>query len=253
MKIAGFDIGGANTDLAIVEYENGEIKDIQTVFEYLPMWSQNERLGNVLYDLIEKICPVDEIDAVGISMTAELVDAFETKAQGVLDIATTCEKLFDCPVAYIGTDKVLSLAELIANPIEVAAANWIATSHIVAEIEKTNEFVYWKRIGTVNHSIERLEERKEHGIVFVDSYSDDDWIKYRDAAFMRVDSYEWKEWTSTHWSEELFRRHINYTYKCYQDDRNIDWIYTCNWCFDRKQYDSLVSECVPKWCMGNDE
>ena len=79
MKVAGFDIGGANTDLAIVEYENGEIKDIQTVFEYLPMWSQNERLGNVLYDLIEKICPVDEIDAVGISMTAELVDAFETK------------------------------------------------------------------------------------------------------------------------------------------------------------------------------
>ena len=124
---------------------------------------------------------------------------------------------------------------------------------IVAEIEKTDEFVYWKRIGTVNHSIERLEERKEHGIVFVDSYSDDDWIKYRDAAFMRVDSYEWKEWTSTHWSEELFRRHINYTYKCYQDDRNIDWIYTCNWCFDREQYDSLVSECVPKWCMGNDE
>ena len=45
MKVAGFDIGGANTDLAIVEYENGEIKDIQTVFEYLPMWSQNERLG----------------------------------------------------------------------------------------------------------------------------------------------------------------------------------------------------------------
>ena len=141
MKVAGFDIGGANTDLAIVEYENGEIKDIQTVFEYLPMWSQNERLGNVLYDLIEKICPVDEIDAVGISMTAELVDAFETKAQGVLDIATTCEKLFDCPVAYIGTDKVLSLAELIANPIEVAAANWIATSHIVAEIEKDCIFV----------------------------------------------------------------------------------------------------------------
>ena len=135
MKVAGFDIGGANTDLAIVEYDDGEIRNIQTVFEYLPMWSQNERLGNVLYSLIEKICPIDEIDAVGISMTAELVDAFETKAEGVLDIATTCEKLFDCPVAYIGVDKVLSLAELMANPIEVAAANWIATSQIVAEIE----------------------------------------------------------------------------------------------------------------------
>ena len=141
MKVAGFDIGGANTDLAIVEYENGEIKDIQTVFEYLPMWSDNDRLGITLIDLIEKICPIDEIDAVGISMTAELVDAFETKTQGVLDIATTCEKLFDCPVAYIGTDKVLSLAELMANPLEVAAANWIATSQIVAEIDKDCIFV----------------------------------------------------------------------------------------------------------------
>ena len=158
MKVAGFDIGGANTDLAIVEYENGEIKVIQTVFEYLPMWSQNERLGNVLYDLIEKICPVDEIDAVGISMTAELVDAFETKAQGVLDIATTCEKLFDCPVAYIGTDKVLSLAELIANPIEVAAANWIATSHIVAEIEKDCIFV---DTGSTTTDIIPIKDGKE--------------------------------------------------------------------------------------------
>ena len=158
MKVAGFDIGGANTDLAIVEYENDEIKDIHTVFEYLPMWSQNERLGNVLYDLIEKICPVDEIDAVGISMTAELVDAFETKAQGVLDIATTCEKLLDCPVAYIGTDKVLSLAELIANPIEVAAANWIATSHIVAEIEKDCIFV---DTGSTTTDIIPIKDGKE--------------------------------------------------------------------------------------------
>ena len=26
MKIAGFDIGGANTDLAIIDFEDGEIK-----------------------------------------------------------------------------------------------------------------------------------------------------------------------------------------------------------------------------------
>ena len=28
MKIAGFDIGGANTDLAIIDFEDGEIKKI---------------------------------------------------------------------------------------------------------------------------------------------------------------------------------------------------------------------------------
>ena len=122
---------------------------------------------------------------------------------------------------------------------------------IVAEVEKTVDHVYWKRIGRVNHSIEKLEEEKEHGIVFVDTYSDEDWKKFADAAFMRVNSAEWREWISTHWSEELFRRRINYTYHCYQDDRNIDWIYDCDWCFDRIEYELLVSSCYPRWCMDN--
>ncbi len=141
MKVAGFDIGGANTDLAIIDFEDGEIKEIKTDFEYLPMWCENDRLGVTLVDLIEKICPIDEIDAVGISMTAELVDAFETKTEGVRDIAATCEKLFDVPVGYIGLSGVLSLEELLNNPIDVAAANWKATSQIVAEIEKDCIFV----------------------------------------------------------------------------------------------------------------
>ncbi|WP_297979221.1 hydantoinase/oxoprolinase family protein [uncultured Methanobrevibacter sp.] len=158
MKVAGFDIGGANTDLAIIEFENGEIKDIQTDFEYLPMWSSNDKLGVTLIDLIEKLCPIDEIDAVGISMTAELVDAFETKTEGVIDIATTCENLFDCPVAYIGLEKVLSLEELIENPLNVAAANWIATSKIVAEIDKNCIFV---DTGSTTTDIIPIKDGKE--------------------------------------------------------------------------------------------
>ena len=43
MKIAGFDIGGANTDLAVVDFdENGYIIDIKTGFEYLPMWKDKK-------------------------------------------------------------------------------------------------------------------------------------------------------------------------------------------------------------------
>jgi uncharacterized hydantoinase/oxoprolinase family protein len=49
MKIAGFDIGGANTDLAVVDFdENGSIKDIETGFEYLPMWKDKKELSQVL-------------------------------------------------------------------------------------------------------------------------------------------------------------------------------------------------------------
>ena len=54
MKIAGFDIGGANTDLAIIEYDDkGNIKNIETDFKYLPMWYKNEELGETLKQLIE--------------------------------------------------------------------------------------------------------------------------------------------------------------------------------------------------------
>ena len=51
MKVAGFDIGGANTDLAVVDFENNEVKNIEVDFAYLPMWSNNEALPKVLTEL----------------------------------------------------------------------------------------------------------------------------------------------------------------------------------------------------------
>lgn len=117
---------------------------------------------------------------------------------------------------------------------------------LVADIEKTYRCVYWKRIGRVNHAVERFAEEKQHGIVFTDGFSDADWETYRDIAFLRVDSPEWREWISWNWSEELYRRRVNYTYPCYQNERNIDWIFPCNWCFDRQAYDALVGSCCPQ-------
>ena len=53
MKIAGFDIGGANTDLAIIDFDQGgDIENIKTDFRYLPMWMKNEELGDYLLELI---------------------------------------------------------------------------------------------------------------------------------------------------------------------------------------------------------
>ena len=141
MKIAGFDIGGANTDLGIIEFVDGEIKNIEVDFAYLPMWSRNDDLCEVLIELIEKICPVSEIDAVGISMTAELVDAYDTKKDGVLDIVDKCEKIFDCPVAYVGIDGMMDESEIRKDPLIAAAANWIATAQIATLISDNCIFI----------------------------------------------------------------------------------------------------------------
>ena len=51
--------------------------------------------------MIENICSIDEIDAVGISMTAELVDEYDTKKEGVLDVVKKCEETFECPTSYV--------------------------------------------------------------------------------------------------------------------------------------------------------
>ena len=141
MKVAGFDIGGANTDLAIIDFDNGEIKNIEVDFAYLPMWSNNDDLSRVLIELIENICPVSEIDAVGISMTAELVDAYDTKKDGVLDVVRKCEDTFDCPIAYVGIDGMMSKQDIETTPLKAAAANWIATAQIATLISDNCIFI----------------------------------------------------------------------------------------------------------------
>lgn len=133
MKIAGFDIGGANTDLAVVDFdEDGNIEEIITDFEYLPMWQDKERLSTVLLDLLAGAR--DDIQAVGVCMTAELVDAYQTKREGVIDIASKVDGTFNLPLGFIGSEGVISYHELQSEPLSVAAANWVATSRLAGTI-----------------------------------------------------------------------------------------------------------------------
>ncbi|MDR2966547.1 MAG: H4MPT-linked C1 transfer pathway protein [Methanobacteriaceae archaeon] len=142
MRIAGFDIGGANTDLAIVDFDKkGEITNINTDFKYFPMWSNKKDLGEILLNLIDNNRFSNSIDAVGISMTAELVDAYNTKKEGVLEIAKEVKNNFDIPLVFIGINGALSYEELKKNPLDVAAANWIATSQIAGKLAKNCIFV----------------------------------------------------------------------------------------------------------------
>jgi probable H4MPT-linked C1 transfer pathway protein len=135
MRIAGFDIGGANTDMAVVDFDDqGNITAIKTDFEYFPMWLKKDELGNALLRLLGD--DLKDVDAVGICMTAELVDAYKTKSEGVIDIAKKSKESFSVPTGFIGINGVLSFEKLVEKPDEVAAANWIATSKIAAEIEE---------------------------------------------------------------------------------------------------------------------
>ena len=116
---------------------------------------------------------------------------------------------------------------------------------IVADIVKQGDFVFWKRIGMVDHSRESFEEEIRSGILCVEAYSDEDWTRYGDnIALEKVKSPEWYQWINENWTEELFRRRVNYTFPYYQDDKNIIWIADCDFTFERIDYEKMVPDCV---------
>jgi len=108
MKVVGIDIGGANTDMAIIEVENGELKDIRVDSRYLPMWLKKDELQKTLKELLGG--EIEDIDGVGVTMTAELADAYKDKEEGVKDIIGKVEEVFNVPVAYVSLSGMLDAA-----------------------------------------------------------------------------------------------------------------------------------------------
>lgn len=115
---------------------------------------------------------------------------------------------------------------------------------IVADVLKQDDKVIWKRIGKVNHAAESFEQEKRSGILCVEAYSEEDHIRYGDnIALADVDSPEWRKWIVDNWTEELYRRRINYTFPYYQNEKNIEWFATCNFEFEKQNYHTLVENC----------
>lgn len=112
---------------------------------------------------------------------------------------------------------------------------------IVADVEKTKDFVYWNRIGYVLHDNEDFETEKESGILSLENYSDEDWEKYGDnIATEKVDSEEWVKWIGENWDEEVYRRRMNYTLPYYKEEGNVKWFVQPEWVFDRHEYECMV-------------
>ena len=134
VEVLGYDVGGANTKAALVSVKNGTLLNAEVAVEYFPVWKQPEKLVSVLIKLKQRL-GVSRLDGVGVTMTAELSDAYQTKREGVNHILGCVKKAFpDVPVYVLNTDAKLEPLEA-ANqePLGVAAANWAATGWLVAQ------------------------------------------------------------------------------------------------------------------------
>jgi (4-(4-[2-(gamma-L-glutamylamino)ethyl]phenoxymethyl)furan-2-yl)methanamine synthase len=134
INVLGLDIGGANTKAAYAQTQKGAIKQVKVAVEYFPVWKEPQKLVEVLRKLKADVFG-GTLDVLGVTMTAELSDAFQTKREGVTQILSAVkEALPEVPTYILNTDGVLVLPnEALQSPLGVAAANWTATGWLVAQ------------------------------------------------------------------------------------------------------------------------
>jgi probable H4MPT-linked C1 transfer pathway protein len=134
VHVLGYDVGGANTKAALVFVKKGKLLNAEVVVEYFPIWKKPEKLAEVLLKLKQQL-GVSSLDGVGLTMTAELSDAYQTKREGVNHILSCVSKTFpDMPVFVLNTAvELVTLDSAKQDPLAVAAANWAATGWLVAK------------------------------------------------------------------------------------------------------------------------
>jgi len=139
VTVIGWDIGGANTKAVFLRTENGYVEEIKTAIEYFPVWKDPAKLANMLSTLKERVSNRVKLDGVGLTMTAELSDAYQTKREGVNHVLAYATQVFaDLPVFVLDVDAALiSMDDARSEPLRVAAANWAATGWLVAQLIKT--------------------------------------------------------------------------------------------------------------------
>lgn len=120
MRVLGLDIGGANLKAA----DN----DGHAVSRPFALWKQPQHLARELTALLGDFAGGRRIDRFAVTMTAELCDCFETKAEGVDRILSAVEAVTgDTPIVVWQTGGEFVPPDLARElwPL-VAAANWHA-------------------------------------------------------------------------------------------------------------------------------
>ena len=137
VNVIGLDVGGANTKMAFLKAENGLVQKIRVASEYFPVWKRDKgELPALLKRLRVKAAESEDLDSVGVTMTAELSDAYQTKREGVNHVLYSVERAFpNFKISVLDVDaNLILLEEARANPLRVAAANWAATGWLVSKI-----------------------------------------------------------------------------------------------------------------------
>ena len=127
--VIGLDIGGVNTKAV---WRDGD--SVRTVLRPYDVVREREALTTVVRDAVAALAG-EPADLIALTMTAELSDEFRTKREGVGFVLDAVEAAVPGRVlAFTTAGELVSLAEARARPLDVAAANWVASALAVGAL-----------------------------------------------------------------------------------------------------------------------
>jgi hypothetical protein len=135
ITVLGLDIGGANVKAAGLEYEDGSARELRVASLPFEIWREKEHLPSILRAALETVFPAQKPQAIAVTMTAELSDAFATKREGVGFVLDSLAAGFPGIDAFILSlqGEFVPLEEARKNPLDFAASNWLATALLVGQ------------------------------------------------------------------------------------------------------------------------
>jgi probable H4MPT-linked C1 transfer pathway protein len=128
VPVIGLDIGGANTKAAVVDGD----QRVRIVSEPYELWREPEAMVGVIADVVGRLGA--DGAPVALTTTAELVDVFASKREGVLCVLEAARQALPARRLRVMTTggQLVGMDAARAAPLTCAAANWMATALLVA-------------------------------------------------------------------------------------------------------------------------
>lgn len=136
-NFVGWDIGGAHLKVASV----GVAGKIEFVEQFAsPLWQGLDQLETLLPKTIERL-PKGSLSHA-FTITAELVDIFKNRKDGVTSLIDVCEKKLGSDISfYAADDGLLDVACARESTSQIASANWHASAAYTASLIESGLFI----------------------------------------------------------------------------------------------------------------
>ena len=136
-NFTGWDIGGAHLKVASVN-KAGKVEFVEQFAS--PLWQGIEKLEELLPKIIKQL--PEGLHTHAFTITAELVDVFNDREEGVNSLIDVCEKELGADIYFYAIDEgLLNLSNARKKTDKLASANWHASAAYVASLRDAGLFV----------------------------------------------------------------------------------------------------------------